>query len=175
MPLRKILMIIAHDGFQQVEYTIPKKTFEHASFTVTTASNKPGMATAKDKSQVKVDVTIEQAVASDYAAIVLIGGPGAMDNLDNETTQQLARQARDLGKLVAAICISPRILAHAGILTEVAATGWDGDNQLSQIYDEYGVTYIQAPVVSDQNIITGADPEAAQEFADIIVRTLKGK
>lgn len=44
MAHRKILMIIAHEGFQQVEYGIPKKTFEQAGFTVVTASNKPGMA-----------------------------------------------------------------------------------------------------------------------------------
>ena len=48
MAHRKILMIIAHEGFQQVEYGIPKKTFEQAGFAVVTASNKPGIATAKD-------------------------------------------------------------------------------------------------------------------------------
>ncbi len=175
MAHRKILMIIAHEGFQQVEYGIPKKTFEQAGFTVVTASNKPGMATAKDKSQAKVDLTIEQAIASDYAAIVLVGGPGAMDTLDNESTYQLAREAHDLGKLIAAICISTRILAHASLLTEVAATGWDGDDQLGEIYDEYGVTYVQAPVVSDQNFVTATDPSASQEFADTIVRSLKVK
>ncbi len=174
MAHRKILMIIAHEGFQQIEYGIPKKTFEHAGYAVITASNKSGMATAKDKSQTKVDLILDQAVASDYAAIVLVGGPGAMDNLDNETTYQLAREAYDLGRLIAAICISPRILAHASLLTDVAATGWDGDDQLASIYEEYGVTYVQAPVVSDQNFITATDPSASQEFADTIVQSLKG-
>jgi protease I len=175
MAHRKILMIIAHEGFQHVEYGIPKKTFEQAGFTVITASNKPGTATAKDRSTTKVDVTIDQAIAGDYAAIVLVGGPGALDNLDNETTYQLVREGYDLGKLIAAICVSPRILAHASLLSEVAATGWDGDNQLADVYNEYGVTYVQAPVVSDQNIVTATDPSASQEFADTIVRNLKGK
>lgn len=175
MAHRKILIIIAHEGFQHIEYGIPQKTFEQAGFTVVTASNKPGIATAKDKSRVKVDITIDQAIASDYAAIILVGGPGAMDNLDNESTYQLVREANDLGKLIGAICISTRILAHANLLTGIVATGWNGDNQLGEIYDEYGVMYVKAPVVSDQNFITATDPAASQEFADIIVHNLKIK
>lgn len=175
MAHHKILMIIAHDGFQELEYQLPKKTFEQAGFAVVTASNKPGTATAKDKSRAKVDITTEQAIAKDFIAIVLVGGPGAMDNLDNEITYQLLREAHELGMLIAAICISPRILAHASLLEDVAATGWDGDEELADIYDEYGVTYVQAPVVNDQNFITATDPSASQEFADTILRSLKGK
>lgn len=175
MPSRKILMIIAHQGYQQIEYLIPKKTFEYVGFTVVTASNKAGLATAKDKSQAKVDITLDQAIARDYAAIIVVGGPGTLDNLDNPVTYQLLTEARDLNILLGAICIAPRILAHASILTEVAATGWDDDNQLSDIYTEYGVTYIQAPVVSDQNIVTATGPSAAQDFADTIVSLLKNK
>lgn len=172
---KKILMIIAHEGFQQLEYTLPKKTFEHAGFTVVTASNKAGIATAKDTSKAPVDITVEQAIAQDYGAVVLVGGPGTLDNLDNPTTYQLLTQARDLGILLAAICISTRILAYASLLTDVAATGWDGDNELTEIYNEYGVTYLQAPVVTDQNIITATDPSAAQEFADTIIQNLKNR
>ena len=168
-------MIIAFEGYQQVEYLIPKKTFEHAGFKVITASNKPGMATAKDKSQTKVDSSIEDAVAADYVAVVVVGGPGAMDNLDNQITYQLLTQAFDLQILIGAICIAPRILAHATILTDIAATGWDDDNNLKALYDEYGVVYIEAPVVHDENIITATGPHAAQQFADTIVATLKSK
>jgi len=175
MAHRKVLIIVAHDGYQQIEYLLPKKTLEHANFNVVTASNKSGTATAKDKSQTTIDITTENAIASDYAAIILVGGPGTLDNLDNQITYQLLTEAVDLGKLVGAICIATRILAHAGILTEVAATGWDGDGELADIYEEYGATYIQAPVVNDQGIITATDPSAAQDFADAILAELKNK
>ncbi len=171
----KILLVVAHDGYQSLEYQIPKKTFEHAGFKVVTASNKPGKATAHDKSQTTVDITTEKAIAGDYSAIVFVGGSGALDNLDTMVSYQLITSAVDLEKLVAAICVSPRILAHAGVLTEVAATGWDGDEELADIYNEYGVTYVQAPVVSDQNFVTASGPAAAQDFADTIVRELKNR
>ncbi len=169
----KVLIIVAWEGYQPLEYGIPKKTLEQAGFAVVTASNKPGMATAKDKSQTKVNVTTQDAIAADYAAIIVVGGPGAMDNLDNQITYQLLTEAADLGKLLAAICVAPRILARANLLTDVAATGWDGDGELADIFNEQGVIYTQAPVVSDQNIITADGPSSAQQFADAIVAALK--
>ena len=175
MAQRKVLMIVAHEGYQPIEYLLPKKTLEHAGFKVITASNKPGMATAKDKSQTKTDLTVEDAIAQDYEAIIVVGGPGTLDNLDNQVTYQLLTQAVDLGKLVAAICIATRILAHASLLTDVAATGWDGDNELASIYEETGATYVKAPVVNDQHIITATDPSAAQAFADTILGVLRNK
>ena len=146
---RKVLMIIAHEGFQQLEYGIPKKTLEHVGFKVITASNKPGTATAKDKSTAKVNMTTDQAIAADYDAIIIVGGPGTLDNLDNEITHQLLHEAHDLDRLIAAICIAPRILARASLLEDVAATGWDGDGQLAEIYEENGVIYEPAPVISE--------------------------
>lgn len=173
MAHRKVLLVIAYEGYQPLEYTIPKKTLEKAGFAVITASNKLGIATAKDKTTTKVDITTEQAIAADYEAIILVGGPGTLDNLDNQVTYQLITEARDLEKIVAAICIATRILARASILTDVAATGWDGDDQLGEIYEENGAIYTQAPVVVDQGIITATDPSAAQDFADAILRELK--
>ena len=170
---QKILIVIAYEGFQPIEYLIPKKTFEHAGYKVITASNKSGTATAADKTQAPVDMTIDQAVANDYAAVIFVGGPGALDNLDNQVSYQLITQTVDLGKILGAICVAPRILAHASVLTDVAATGWDEDNQLADIFNEHGVTYIKAPVVSDQGIVTAAGPAAAQEFADTILAELK--
>ncbi len=175
MAHRKVLIVVAHDGYQQIEYQIPKKALTQAGFLVVTASNKPGTATAKDKSTTKVDLTVEQVIAGDYDAIIFVGGPGTLDNLDNQISYQLITEAVDLGKLVAAICIATRILAHASVLDGIAATGWNGDDELGEIYDEYGVIYESAPVVIDQGFITATDPSAANDFADAIVRELQSK
>ena len=91
MAHRKVLMVVAHEGYQQIEYQIPKKALTQAGFTVVTASNKPGIATAKDKSTTKVDLTVEQAIAGDYDALIFVGGPGTLDNLDNQI-RKMSRQ-----------------------------------------------------------------------------------
>lgn len=173
MSHKKVLLIIAHDGFQPVEYTIPKKTLTQAGYQVITASNKPGTATAKDKSTAPVDMTLDQVAVADYDGIFFIGGPGSLDNLDHEASYDIINQAYRQQKIIGAICLATRILAAAGVLTAHAATGWDGDGKLSDIYREYEVYYLpDQKVVTQGNIITATGPEAAQDFADQAVRMM---
>ncbi|MFZ5953739.1 MAG: DJ-1/PfpI family protein [Candidatus Dependentiae bacterium] len=170
---KKVLLVIAYDGYQPVEYGIPKKTLQQAGFQVVTASNKAGIATAKDQSTTNVDITLEQVNVADYEGIFFVGGPGALDNLDHEASYDLINQAFRQEKIIGAICIATRILAASGVLTAHAATGWDGDDKLADIYREYEVYYLpDQKVVTQGNIITATGPEAAQDFADQIVRML---
>jgi len=173
MAAKTVLMVIAYIGYQPLEYTVPKKILEQQGFRVVTASNKAGTATAKDGSKATVDITVADANAADYAAIILVGGSGAMDNLDNKDTYELVQDAAEHDKLIGAICVAPRILAKAGVLANVAATGWDGDEKLNSIFDEYDAKRVQAPVVVDVGIITADGPPAAQEFGQEIARLLK--
>ena len=96
MAHRKVLMVVAYNGYQQIEYQLPKKTLEHAGFTIVTASNKSGMATAKDKSQTKVDMRVEDAIASDYAAVIFVGGPGTLDDLDNQVSYAITYRGQSI-------------------------------------------------------------------------------
>lgn len=172
MKNKKILLVIAYEGFQQTEYRVPKKILEEAGFTVTTASNKSGAAIAKDGSTTAVDITLDTVVPNNYQGIFFIGGPGALESLDNAKSYKILQQAHALGILIGAICVSSRILAHAGVLKLKSATGWDGDDKLAQLYQEHDVYYLPQPVVSDQQVITATGPSAASEFGQEIVRTL---
>lgn len=172
MAHHKVVLVVAHQGYQPVEYSIPKKTLTQAGFTVVTASNKAGTAMAKDGSTTPVDILIDNVNPATYAGIFFIGGPGAMEALDNQISHSLITQAARLEKPLGAICVSPRILARAGILTDKRATGWDGDNQLASVFKEYGVIYVAQPVVTDDLIVTAQGPMVAQGFADAIVKVL---
>jgi protease I len=167
-----IIMIIASEGYQPVEFSIPKKILEQAGFMVTIASDKPGTAVAADKSTTHVDISVNNIIVDHYAAVVLVGGPGALEHLDNETTYSILKAAHQVKKIIAAICISPRILAAAGILKGKRATGWDDDNLLADIFKQHGVTYEQRPVVVDGSIITATGPKSAQEFGTKLVERL---
>lgn len=170
---RKVLFVVAYEGYQHIEYGEPKKLLEKTGFSVITASTKPGSAIAKDGSTTPVNVLIEKANPSDYAGIFFIGGPGAMEHLDNEKSYQLIKQAAQKGILLGAICVSPRILAKAGILKGKKATGWNEDNTLPDIYKEYGVIYVPEDVVVDGSIITATGPSSAKKFGEQIVALLK--
>lgn len=175
MAHHKVVLVVAHQGYQPVEYSIPKKTLTQAGFTVVTASNKAGTAMAKDGSTTPVDILIDNVNPAVYAGIFFIGGPGAMEALDTPISYSLIAQAARLGKPLGGICVAPRILARAGVLTDINATGWDGDNKLKEVFQEYGVNYVAQPVVTDDLIVTAQGPAVAQVFADAIVKVLNSR
>lgn len=174
MTTGKIAFIVAHEGFQPIEYAVPKKILEDAGFTIITVSNKAGTAKASDGStEVEVQKTIAEVSPRNYDGIFIIGGPGALENLDNENTYKLMKEANKRLLPIGAICASTRILAKAGILTRKRATGWNGDGELQKVYETYDVKYLAQPVVVEENIITADGPEAAETFGQEIINLIQ--
>jgi protease I len=171
--MKRVVFAIAHTGFQPVEYSIPKQILLDAGMRVITASNQEDDATDKDGKTVKIDTTIGKLDPSKYDALFFIGGPGCLENLDNETSYTALQNAYGADKIVGAICIAPYILAKAGILQDKEATGWNDDNILEEIFKKHNATYIQNDVVVDGRIITAAGPHAAEQFGFAIVRLLR--
>lgn len=170
---RTIAVFVASNGYQPIEYGVPKGIFESHGHKVITVSDKPGIAHAKDKSTTKVDQTISAFDVTSVDAIVLIGGPGALEHLDNQQMHEIVEQAANQQKVVAAICVSPRILANAGVLAARKATGWDDDDQLTEFFRRHGVMYIKdQAVVVDGLFVTATGPEVAADFARAIFELL---
>jgi protease I len=165
---KKIMMVIASNGYHQVEFNIPYTIFNDSGFDVTVCSDKAGNAIAKDGSPFKVGLTIAEAKMTNYTALVLVGGPGALECLDNEESYALIQDAMKEGCTIAAICISPRIIATAGGLVGVQATGWDDDGELQALFDKHGAYYLKEPVVTDGNRVTAQGPKDAEAFAEAI-------
>lgn len=169
---KNIALIIAHRGFQPIEYGEPKKVLENAEYQVTTVSDQPGTAVSKFGDKVDVALSVADMNPDDYDGIFLIGGPGALEHLDNETTHAIVRRAAASGKPWGAICIAPRILAHANVLEGKRATGWNIDGELPEILAAAGAAYASEPCVEDGRLITADGPESARLFGEAIVRQL---
>jgi protease I len=171
--IKKVALVIAHDGFHAVEYGVPKKLFQEAGFDVVTVSNKSGIAHAHDGSKVAVDKTLDTIDPLHYDGLVFIGGPGALENLDNDLSYRVIQKAVMAEKLVAAICSAPRILAKAGALAAKTATGWDKDHKLKEIFDAHAVIYDdESSVVTDGHIVTAEGPSHAEAFAHAIMAVI---
>lgn len=171
--MSKVLFIIAHEGFQPVEYNDPKNILQENGVEVFTASNLSDVAKAAYGGEdVAVDLLVKDVDVADYNGIFFIGGPGALENLDNDESYNLAKQISDSGKLWGAICIAPRILAHAGVLKDKRVTGWDEDSELGEILSEAGAGYIHEPVVVDGKLITATGPKAAADWGRKILENL---
>ena len=119
-----------------------------------------------------MDLTLPEVRVDDYDGIFFIGGPGSIEHLDNEQSYKIIKTAAEKHLPLGAICMATRILAHAGALTRKRATGWNGDNELEKIYEEYDVKYLPEPVVVEENIITAVGPTAAKTFGQEIVAVL---
>ena len=171
--MKTVALLIAHQGYQAIEYGVTKDILIKQGLKVLTISNKPGIATAHDSSTTDVDLPLEKINLDIIEALFLIGGNGALDCLDNENVYHLLQEVYSLGIPYGSICIASRILAKAGVLGGKRATGWDGDNKLDQIFQEHAVIYVKKPVVVDGTIVTATGPQAAQEFAEEIVTVLR--
>lgn len=168
---KKILLLIASQGFQPLEYSGTKEELEKAGFEVVTGSDKKGVAVSKENlMRTKINVVIDNIDIKDYDGLYIIGGPGALDFLDNEKVYNLLRQWQKTNKPFGAICISTRILAHAGVLQGKKAAGWNDDNELPGVLQECGAEYSADDVFRNGNIITASGPMAAHEFGKEIVR-----
>ena len=171
---RKVLLVVAHEGFQHVEYGEPKKLLEDAGFVVVTASDGQGPATGDDGSTIDVNLTLESVRPADYAGVFFIGGSGALEHLDNELSYKIVRDTVSAHIPLGAICVSTRVLAKAGVLKERHATGWDGDGELAGVYETHGVDYVRQDVVVDDGLfITAVGPSAAREFGKQLISLLQ--
>jgi protease I len=167
---KKVAIVIAFRDFRDAEYFVPKEILEKAEAQIATASNKSGTAVGADGGEVKVDLLVPEINPADFDSVIFVGGPGALQYLDNQDSYKIAQETVNQGKLLAAICIAPAILAKAGVLEGKKATVWTNamDKSAVKILEENDAVYEEKSVVKDGKIVTGSGPAAAQEFGQTV-------
>ena len=118
--------------------------------------------------KVVMDKKINDIVIDDYDGIVLPGGRKGVENLGrSKVVMDAIKKLNSSGKLVAAICYSPVLLARAGVLENRKATIYPGK--------EREIPYPREDkVVVDNNIITSQGPATTIDFALSIIKYLVG-
>lgn len=168
--MAKIAIFIAFQGFRDEEYSEPKKALEAAGHQVTTVSTARGEARGKFRVTALVDKVLDEIDPADFDALALVGGPGALEYLDNPRVHALFRKAAELGKVYGAICISPVVLAHAGLLKGRNVTCWpDGAAEVAK----GGGNYTGAELEIDGKLITASGPVPARKYGQAIAEALK--
>lgn len=167
---KKIAIFIAFQGFRDEEYTEPKKVLEAAGHKVTTVSTAKGEARGKFRVTAQVDRTVDEIEPAEYDALALVGGPGALAHLDTPKVHALFRKAADLGKVIGAICISPVVLAHAGLLKGKTVTCFpDGEAEVVKGGGKYTGTELEM----DGKLITANGPVPARKYGQALAEALK--
>jgi protease I len=168
-------LIIAEKTFRDEEYQVPKEMLEKAGVKVLTVSTTLNKAIGKLGMEAQPDLLISALDNQDLDALIFVGGGGSSQYFKDPTAHNLARKYFTQGKIVGAICIAPVILAEAGVLNGLKATVYpDGKGVLI----EKGAVYTGSVVEIDKNsqtgasVITGAGPEAAEEFGRQLVKLI---
>ncbi len=166
---KKVLMVIAPDQFRDEEYLEPRRILEVRGCAVTVASTSIEPATGMLGAVVKPDTTIDKVKAADFDAVVFVGGYGAQKLYDDRQAHSLANEALKGGKTLGAICVSPTILANAGVLRGRRATVWPDQ---SKAIIAGGAEYTAKPVEQDGSVITADGPASAEKFGEAIAKAL---
>lgn len=163
--MKKALLIIAPNKYQDVELNGTREELLMLNFNVVIASTKKGECVGKFGGKEMATVTLSDVDVDDYDRIAFIGGPGAHDLIDDIYAKAVAMVAVEHGKVVGAICIAPMILANAGLLNGKNATCWDRDGKQFAFLTKNGAIVDHFdPVVVDGLIVTANGPDAAAEF-----------
>jgi len=113
---RKVVFIIAPEGFNDNELLKPKAILEEKGIEVTIASTKIGECQGMNGSKVESTATIRELSPRDQDGIIVVGGPGALKYLSENTDLiNLLKAFNNEGKLVSAIGRGRHALHNAGL------------------------------------------------------------
>lgn len=125
----KRVAIILTDGFEQIEMTSPRDALEKAGAECTLIAPKSGKVQGfkhhDKKDTFDVDMTLDQAKASDFDAVMLPGGVINADAIRIEKkAQQFVQEIDRAGKPIAVICHGSWLLVSAGLVKGRQMTSW---------------------------------------------------
>ena len=168
------VMILATDGFEQSELMKPKENLENAGIETTIVSLEVGEIKGWDQKDwgksVKVDMTVADAKADDFDALLLPGGQMNPDILRmNEDAIELIKDFDSAGKPIAAICHAPWLLVEANIVDGKTVTSWPS---VRTDLTNAGADVVDREVVTDGNLITSRKPEDIPAFSKALIAKL---
>ena len=166
---KRLLLVVPQQAFQDQELFETRRALELAGVSVQIASTRLTTITGMLGGTANPDLLLNQAKLSDYSGVVFIGGPGVSEYFSNPAALNLARQAAEQRKVVAAIGTAPTILANAGILKGVQATGYLPEQARIMAG---GANYTGNAVEKDGLIITATSAPAVPLFVQAIVEGL---
>ncbi len=167
--MSNILIIIPPERFRDEELFHPLEEFKKAGHEVVIASTHTGTCPGSRGGFAQAEILLEEADITQFDAVMFVGGGGATVLFDNPQAHRIAHEMAAQQKIVAAICLAPVILAHAGVLTDKKATV---SGQKAAEIESLGAVYTGPGVTVDGRLITANAPKASRQFAQKICEAL---
>jgi protease I len=167
---KKAVLIVPAARFADAELFETQRILNEAGIASVVASSKVGVIQGAFGGIFASEISLDNLKVEDYEAVVFIGGPGVADYFNNPAVLRIAREASARNRVIAAISNAPMILANAGVLRGVRATGLP---QQQEQMKKTGAQFTGSAVERDGRIITANDSSVAVQFARAIVVALK--
>ncbi len=166
-----MIYMLLGTGFEETEAVAPLDLLRRAGIDVATVGINGKTVTGSHGIPITADLELEQLDLDAMEGIILPGGLGGVASI---RASQGAMEAVDYawkhGKLTAAICAGPTVLADLGITEGRQVTCYPGcEGQMGSAQ----VSAAQA-AVTDGRLVTGASAGCAIPFALALIAALKG-
>lgn len=171
------IAVLAADGFEKVELTIPVNAMRLIGARVDIVSLRRGRIRGlnlhEPARRVRVDKTLAEANPADYDGLLVPGGFINPDLLrQSAEARQFVRAFDDAGKPIATLCHGPWVFASAGLTPGRTMTSWPG------IRDDVvnaGATWLDQEVVHDGNWISSRGPQDMVPFVKSMTALFAGE
>jgi len=162
----KRVAILSDNGFEEVELTSPKKALEDAGAKVDIVSAQKDKIKAWDHDhwsiELEVNVSLDDARAEDYDALMIPGGVINPDQMRLHTNYiQFAQEFLEAGKPLAAICHGPQLLIETGMISGREMTSFPS---IKTDLINAGVNWQDKEVVVDNGLVTSRSPKDLEAF-----------
>jgi 4-methyl-5(b-hydroxyethyl)-thiazole monophosphate biosynthesis len=157
-------------GFEEIEAVTVIDILRRVGVEVVVAGIGGDAITGSHGITVSCDARVEAVDPAGADAIVLPGGmPGARNLGESGAVRALVTEMAAAGKLVAAVCAAPTVLAACGVTDGRRAT-----SHPAHAAEMGACRYDEAAVVEDGNVITSRGAGTTIEFAAAIAARLAG-
>jgi protease I len=172
----RVAFLVANEGVEQRELTEPWEAVRNAGGEPVLVAPDAGNVQCfehHDRGDLApVDMTLGEADADDYDALVLPGGVANADELRTDhRAVRFVRRCFDRAKPVAVICHGPWILADAGVLDGRTLTSWPS---LKTDLHNAGATWVDREVQVDRELVSSRKPADLPAFCREIVQVFAG-
>jgi protease I len=165
--------ILVEDEFEDRELIGPLTALRTAGAEVVVIGPRASVSFRGKRGEcVTSDMAAGAARMRDFDALVIPGGHAPDRMRLRHAMVDLARDAMQDGKPVAAICHGPQVLISANVLKGRTLTCWPS---IAVDVKNAGGLYVDKPVVEDGNLITSRKPDDVPVFSAAIIRALTGE
>jgi protease I len=172
---RRVAILLAPVGSEQVEFTEPKKAVEDAGAQVDVIGIQTGEAQTMNSDvnmgeTFRVEKTFLDVSPDDYDALIVPGGTVGADNLrGSEEAVNFVHGFFEQQKPVGVICHGPWTLVEADVVRGRTLTSYP---TLQTDIRNAGGEWVDQEVVTDQGLVTSRNPDDLPAFCSKLVEEI---